>query len=119
MKLSAFFAVAVLLATSAAPLTAHADGAIAVDRDGRAVVSFNYPGRRSAEDRALEDCGRGCLIATNFRRMCAAVASGERGGYGWATRDGLRRAEEAALEGCANQGGRHCRISARGCDERG
>ncbi len=119
MKRASILVFALLLATSLAPSPTQAEGAIAAARDGQVGLSYNYPGRRSAEERALDECGRGCRVISTFRRICAAVSTGERGAYGWATHQSLRRAEERALENCASEGGRRCRIATRGCDERG
>jgi len=119
MKFPRIIAILAMMAELLSANPVFAEGAIAAARDGQVGLSYNYPGRRSAEERAFEECGRGCRLLTTFRRTCAAVATGERGGYGWATRENLRRAEEAALESCHAEGGRRCRVAARGCDERG
>ena len=119
MKLIGFLALALMLAGTMAPRPALSEGAITAARDGQVGLSYNYPGRQRAEERAFEECGRGCRLIATFRRTCAAVATAERSGFGWATRDNLRRAEEAALESCAKEAGHRCRIAARGCDERG
>ena len=119
MKIAILFVLALLLTTNLAPNLAQAEGAVAASRDGRVGLSYNYPGRRGAEERALEECGRGCRVIQTYHRNCAAVATGERGGYGYAIRDRLERAEREAIENCRNEGARGCRIATRGCDERG
>ena len=119
MRISRIGAAVAVMAQLSFASPVFAEGAIAADREGRVGLSYNYSGRRSAEERAFEECGRGCRIVTIFRRTCAAVATGERGAYGWATNEHLRRAEERALDNCAREGGRRCRIATRGCDERG
>jgi hypothetical protein len=119
MKLVGFLAFVLMLTGTMAPRPALSEGAIAAARDGQVGLSYNYSGRHRADERAFEECGRGCRIVATFRRTCAAVATGERGSFGWSTQNNLRRAEENALESCAREGGRRCRIAARRCDERG
>ena len=119
MKLSSVLCVAVLLAGAIAPVAAWADGAIARGEDGRVGMSWNARGERDAAERAMEKCGRRCRIVGTFRNSCAAVATGDRGGYGWARAERLRRAEDDAIEYCRREGNRGCRIAISGCDDRG
>lgn len=98
---------------------ALAEGAIATGDGGKVGISYNLQGARAAENRAIQECGGGCRILTTFRKICAAVATGERGGWSWATRDRLQLAGEAALEGCRKEGKKQCRVAVQGCDEKG
>ena len=112
------FAGVIVLALGVVPGHAWADGAIAKSEQGRVGISFNYRGPRAADERAVEECGWRCRVVFRFRGQCAAAAVGRDGGGGWASRDRLGRAEDAALENCREQGNHGCRIEARGCDDR-
>ena len=102
-----------------APLSAHAEGAIAVNRDGRTGISYNYRGPNAADERALSECGRSsCRIVHRFARACGAIATGRGGGYGYASRPRRNQAEGAAIENCEAQGNRGCSIETSGCDDR-
>ena len=119
MKLIRYLCFGLMVVATLAPSSAGADGAVAASREGRVGLSYNYRSQGAADERALEECGRGCRIISTFRRTCAAVATGERSGYGWATHENLRRAEESAVENCHREGGQRCRVASRGCDGRG
>ena len=112
-----FVVAGVMLLLGLVPEPGWAEGSMAANREGRAGISFNYRRSREADERALDECGR-CQIVERFRGSCGAIATGREGGYGYAVRDRLRRAEEEAVEACERHGGRGCSVASRGCDER-
>ncbi len=95
-----------------------AEGAIAQGRDGRVGISYNFRHRGEAEERALEECGGYCRVIARFENTCASIATGRGGGFGWARRERLHWADEAALENCRAEGNRSCAIQVHGCDDR-
>jgi len=90
-------------------------GAIAFNQDTRDWGwASNYRTRRGAEDRALDECGRGCEIAVWYEDQCGAVAMGRDGGAGWAPGYDLAEAEDEALYQCEGVD-RRCRILISSC----
>src|ERR1700681_405368 len=78
------FLLAILPSTQAA---ADNFGAIAFSASsGAAGYSYDYASRDEAEERALQECGRGCEVVLWFKNACGALAVGTGNGYGsgWA-----------------------------------
>jgi hypothetical protein len=99
---------------AAIPLPAAAQGkygALAFQKDTRAYgYSFDQPTRIAAENRALAECGKGCVSILWFANGCGALAaSQQRYGAGSApTRD---HAQKLAHERC----GKGCRTLVTTC----
>lgn len=106
------------LACAATEASAQNYGAIAFSPDSGAVgYSYNYRRRDLAEERALEERGRGCRVVIWFRNACGALATGDGNGYGsgWSTSRGT--AERIALNECA-QHTDNCRVIRWACTSR-
>jgi serine/threonine-protein kinase len=91
-------------------------GALAFYQDqGRWGSSYGYPDRRSAERRALDECGhRRCKIAVWYRDGCGAIAMGSTGGAGWAWAGDVRDAEDDAIDACYDVD-RNCDVLVSSC----
>jgi ATP-dependent protease ClpP protease subunit len=63
--------------------------------------SWNYPSRSAGDQGALRACNGPCKIAIWFRYTCAAIAIGERGGWGTALHANAGVAARSALTNCA------------------
>ncbi len=117
-------AMAVAVAGLGAPslsLAQDEDGpwsALAVDKSDP--VHYGYaidkPGRRRAEETALEYCNGDCEIVLTFTRLCGAYAQGEDGGYGYAREPDRETAQAVALRECSKHD-RACRIRVWACSK--
>ena len=94
-----------------------AAGAIALNKHTlRYGYSYNYATQHQADDRALRECGYGCVILLRFHG-CAALAFGaHRRAYGAGRAPTRHRARHIALSYCHRYGGRHCRVHAAVCN---
>lgn len=95
----------VALARSGPACAAENYGAIAASR-GAAIFGWAYGGlsRSEAEKLAMHRCRQlapDCRSLTRFRNLCAAIAVGENGGWGYATRDTTASAMEVARSECS------------------
>jgi len=92
-------------------------GSIALNKKTlRYGYSYNYRSQHQADDRALRECGHGCVIITRFQG-CAALATGRYGrAYGYAARSRKYRARSVAVSFCYKYGGRGCRVRASVCN---
>jgi hypothetical protein len=102
---------------------ALANGAIAIDhaKGNRWGVAYDHPNMASAEQRALNECGRGCKVVLRFPRGCGAYSIDRTKGstvYAWAGDNSRAAAERQAMAGCRNRGGTQCMIRAWGCNSR-
>src|SRR5262245_13416608 len=69
--------------------------------------SFRYDTRAGAEERALQECGRGCAVVAWVKNQCLAFAVGRGNGYGY-----YMSTDEAGVVGGALT---ECRQRASGC----
>jgi hypothetical protein len=122
MKLSEKSAAAIAVALGLsffASSVAGAAGALAVNKCSVYGYSYGKSSASEAEEVALQECGPGCSVVLHFENACGAFATdsdqhcGARG-WGWAA--GRNRAEEIALNECANNGGGNCAIQRWVCD---
>ncbi len=99
-----------------------AAGALAV---GRCSYGYSFGLKTMAEARglALSECNSAsCKIIGTFRRQCLAYAHefGKPCGiYGWAVRNRLNLAKEAARKFCREEGGTFCIVETAVCDTKG
>ena len=109
----------------AAPSLARAQqaliGALALNSSStRYGWAVNYDTTRVATQRALNECGSGCRLVATFQGCGAlAVESGRevRNAAGWSFDWPTRgQAENGAMQSCANNGGRSCRIVVSQCN---
>ncbi len=98
-------------------------GALAIDSDQGAAWGWaaGYATVAEAEREALGECGAGCRIVVSFEQGCAAYVADQTPGStaaGWASgfESGLD-ATEAALDKCAERGGRDCRVRVWACGD--
>ena len=106
-----------LVGTLLMPTESRADGAVAHGEDNSVGLSYGYNNQRDADRRALNECGGGCRVVRRFENTCASIATGRRGGYGYAFGDRLGLARQRALDECEAQGARGCTTVVSGCDE--
>jgi len=87
-------------------------GAIAYSSEsGDYGYSYGYGSRAEAEQRAKGECGKSdCEIAAWFQNSCGALAVGEDGNWAGGNGNSARRAAEDALNDCAKDGGKNCKI---------
>ena len=127
VALRALVAGALVLATVALMLvavaTANAAGALAIGTCGAYGQAYDFPSEAAARDSALAQCqGQACRVVASFRRGCAALAIdglNPCGGHGWGKGPRLGRAQNDALRGCYQDGGRECVIRTFICDAKG
>jgi Domain of unknown function (DUF4189) len=120
LKMIAVLFAAPLLSVALGATSASAEnfGAIAFSQSSGAVgYSFDYRSRGSAEEHALQECGRGCRVVLWFKDACAAIAVGSGNGYGtgWATTRG--GAESIAMNNC-NENASNCGVNRWVCTSR-
>ena len=112
--------VAALLGATA---SAHAAGALAIDRNHGAGYGFSYDYAQmaDAERRALNECGPNCRVVLRFQTGCGAYAADQARGsriYGWGTSPSRDGAQNRALDECGRAGGRQCIVRVWGCNSR-
>lgn len=115
-KSAAALAAVVALFVSTA---AGAAGAIAVNKCGAYGYSYGKSSVGEAEEVASQECGPGCSVVLHFENACGAFATDADqhcGPQGWGWAQGRSRAEEIALNECANHGGGNCTIKRWVCD---
>lgn len=117
--------VTAILFTAASLLSGHAaaEGAIAIDsaKGSRWGVSYDHPNMTSAENAALNKCGRGCKVVLRYPQGCGAYVIDRAPGstiYAWAGNNSRAAAERQAMVGCRNRGGKDCIVRAWGCNSR-
>lgn len=123
----ALVAAALVLATTALMLvavaTAKAAGALAIGTCGAYGQAYDFPNAAAARDSALAQCqGQACRVVTTIHRGCAAMAVdglNPCGAHGWGKGPRLGRAQNDALRGCYQDGGRDCVIRTFICDAKG
>ena len=119
-RLATAAAVTAFLALAGGATTAAADsfGALAFSTSsGAAGRSYDYDSRDEAEERALQECGRGCEVVLWFKDACGALAVGEGNGYGTGWASSRSEAEGLAIDYCRkNTGG--CEIAQWACTSR-
>ena len=102
------------------PSLAEQYGAIAYSpSSGARGYAYDYPSRRQAEQRALQECranGRGCQIAVWYVGACGAVAAGSNG-WGSAWGSSRQAAESRALRQCS-QYTNNCSVRTWSCTSR-
>lgn len=102
---------------------ALANGALAIDSNqgDQYGFSYNHPSMGAAEQRALNECGRGCSVVLRFSSGCAAYAADQSRGssiYGWYRAGSGGEAQNGAMNECRSRGGRSCQVRAWGCNGR-
>lgn len=101
-------------------------GAIAKDVDGTdAGVSVGKLSRNEAEKEAINECtaggGRNCKPLFAYRNQCVAYSSGLKpDGRAWEAQSSaatIELASSQALQSCADNGGKECRILYTACTD--
>ncbi len=112
LRAAAWALVIAFAATASIAVPAQAannHGAIAFSqRTGAHGYSFDFPTKRAAQNRALQECakyGGGCKIATWFMNNCGALAVGNGNGWGADWAPTRRQAENLALQRCNSVAG--------------
>ncbi len=109
---------AVLLVGFSGQAIAENFGAIAYSQDsGANGYSVDYQSRGGAEERALQECGRGCRVVIWFKNACAALATGDDNAYGTGWSSSRGRAEGIAMSEC-NARASNCGILRWACTTR-
>jgi hypothetical protein len=67
-----------------------------------------FHSRSGAEERALQECGRGCSIVAWARNQCLAFAVGRGNGYGYS----MSTNEDGVVRGALSE----CRKQTNGCE---
>jgi hypothetical protein len=89
--------------------------AIAFNKEtGASGRSYRYPDRSGAEERALQECGRGCAVVAWVRNQCLVLAVGSGNGYGYSMAVNESRAASGALAQCRTRTS-GCRVSLGAC----
>ena len=92
--------------------------AIAFNKQSAATgYSYRHISRARAEEGALQECGRGCVIVAWVRNQCLSLATGHGNGYGYATSTNDATAMQRAVGECAKQT-RNCEVNTTICSTR-
>lgn len=113
--------VVALLISSLFSAQVFAWGALAINgNQGKQYgFSYDYSTSNDAQNRALNECGRGCYIVKTFSSGCAAYAADQAYGstaYGWGTASNGSEAQSTALNYCRQYGGKQCIVRAWSCN---
>lgn len=100
------------------PDDADAYGAIAYnERTGRYGWSINYKSQDEANDRALDECGRGCRVVMRFwGEYCGALAKSPNGAWGTASGPTDQEARRITLRTCREYKGTNCSVLVSKCN---
>ncbi len=94
-------------------------GAVAINWTTRvAGMAGRYDSQAGADNRALSECGSGCIVVEQFfgTGKCAAVAKGSNGAIGWAVSTSANEAVEKAIAQCVSVRGVSCAVIVAGCN---
>jgi hypothetical protein len=86
-------------------------------QSGATGYGYRHTSRARAEERALQECGRGCEIVAWVRNQCLSLATGHGNGYGYAMSTNDANAMERAVEECAKHTNR-CEVNTTICSAR-
>ena len=119
MKNTLYLALIALLSYSS---LASATGALAINgKQGSSYgFSYNQSSSTNAENRALQECGKGCYVVKTFSGTCAAYAADQTFGstaYAVGTSSDSGKAQERALKYCQKRGGTSCIVRVWACDK--
>jgi hypothetical protein len=84
---------------------------------GATGYGYRSTSRAGAEERALQECGRGCEIVAWVRNQCLSLATGRGHGYGYAISTDDANAMERAVEECEKRTG-SCEVNTTICSAR-
>ncbi len=117
---AALFAAFLPALTMLVPVSAVANGALAIGACGAYGFASGYTNPAKAEAAALAKCsGKNCKVVASVRGTCMAFAvelSNPCGPYGYATGPALVKAQNRALRECHRNGGKDCVIRTFACD---
>jgi hypothetical protein len=86
-------------------------------QNGATGYGYRHTSRAGAEERALQECGRGCEIVAWVRNQCLSLATGRGNGYGYAMSTNDANAMERAVEECEKQTN-SCEVNTTICSAR-
>jgi hypothetical protein len=86
-------------------------------QSGATGYSYRHPSRARAEERALQECGRGCELVAWVRNQCLSLATGRGNAYGYAMATNDARAMEQAVVECEKRA-RGCEVNTTICSSR-
>jgi len=115
------FAAVTLLGAASAMAANDLYGSISYNyKTGRHGWALDYPSQSAASNRALKECGPGCVTVLEFQNTCAALALSPKGAYGWAGNEQmLEKVSKRALAFCQKHArGEVCRIIEAACTTR-
>jgi hypothetical protein len=84
---------------------------------GATGYGYRATSRAAAEEKALQECGRGCVIVAWVRDQCLSLATGRGNGYGYGFSTNDARAMEVAVEQCERQTS-NCEVNTTICSNR-
>jgi hypothetical protein len=119
MRWWAGLAVVGVAAMFASPsLAADTFAAIAFNKQtGATGYGYRATSRARAEEKALQECGRGCEIVAWVRNQCLSFATGRGNGYGYAPSTNDASAMERAVAECAKRTD-SCEVNTTICSDR-
>jgi hypothetical protein len=92
--------------------------AIALNKEtGATGYSYRFNSRAGAEEKALQECGRGCIVVAWVRNQCLSLATGRGYGYGYGLSANDAAAMDRAVEECRKQTDR-CEVNTTICSSR-
>jgi len=92
--------------------------AIALNQQtGATGYSYRHTSRAGAEERALQECGRACIVVAWVRNQCLSLATGQSNGYGYAMATNDAIAMQRAVEECQKRA-RGCEVNITICSAR-
>jgi len=86
-------------------------------QSGATGYSYRHTSRARAEERALQECGRGCEIVAWASNQCLSLATGRGNGYGYALSTNDANAMERAVQECGKRTN-NCEVNTTICSDR-
>jgi hypothetical protein len=84
---------------------------------GATGYGYRARSRAAAEEKALQECGRGCVIVAWVSNQCLSLATGRGNRYGYSMSTNDARAMEQAVEQCERQTN-NCEVNTTICSNR-
>jgi len=112
--------VAVCLSALASQVAMAADtfAAIAFNKEtGATGYGYRAVSRARAEEKALQECGPGCVVVAWVRNQCLSLATGRGNGYGFSPSTNDATAMQRAVDECQKRTS-NCEVNTTICSAR-
>ena len=108
----------VMLLGAGSASAADTYAAIALNqKSGATGYGYRFTSRSGAEERALQQCGSGCIVVAWVRNQCLSLATGRSYGYGYALSTNDATAMQRAVAECGKRTS-NCEVNTTICSSR-